>query len=46
MDGDKIDAEAAHKISDSIGVDHSIINIPSNDFDYLDIQVIEEDLYY
>ena len=38
MDGDKIDAEAAHKISDSIGVDHSIINIPSNDFDYLDIE--------
>ena len=29
MDGDKIDAEAAHKISDSIGVDHSIINISS-----------------
>ena len=38
MDGDKIDAEAAHKISDSIGVDHSIINISSNDLDYPDIE--------
>lgn len=38
MEGDKIDAEAAHKISDSIGVDHSIINISSNDLDYPDIE--------
>lgn len=34
MDGDIIDAEAAHKISEAIGVNHSIIRISSNDSDF------------
>jgi hypothetical protein len=31
MHGDKIDADAAHKIAQSVGIEHKIINIPEDD---------------
>lgn len=41
MDGDVIDAEAAHKISESLNLNHIIYNISRNDSDYKDISVIK-----
>lgn len=39
MEGDKIDADAAHKIADAIGIKHSIYTIADNDdaFENIDI---------
>lgn len=38
MEGDKIDAEAAHKIASEIGIEHSIYTISTKDEDFEDIE--------
>lgn len=40
MDGDKIDADAAHKIAEVIGVTHNIYEISREDSDFEDIDVL------
>ena len=39
MPGDKIDAEAAHKIAENVGINHQIINISQSDDDFEDIEI-------
>ena len=41
MHGDKIDADAAHKIADHIGIDHVIYNISEDDADFEEIDDIK-----
>lgn len=39
MHGDRIDAEAAHKIAEHIGIPHSILNISEKNEDFPDIEI-------
>ena len=39
MPGDKIDSDAAHKISEHIGIHHTVFNISDNDDDFSDIEI-------
>lgn len=38
MDGDKIDADAAHKIANAVGATHTILNVSANDADFNKIE--------
>ena len=40
MDGDKIDADAAHKISNAIGIPHDIYEISHNDNEFNNIEIV------
>ncbi len=39
MAGDKIDSDAAHKISEHLGIEHTVYNISENDSDFEDIEI-------
>ena len=39
MHGDKIDADAAHKIAEEVGINHQIISISENDEDFEDLEI-------
>ncbi len=40
MNGDKIDADAAHKIAKHLNIKHKIFNISENDSDFSDIKIV------
>ena len=43
---EKVDADAAHKIGASLGIDHKIYTISENDADFQDIEEVKEILYW
>ncbi len=46
MPGDKIDSDAAHKISEHLGIEHTVYNISENDADFEDIETQRAVLEY
>lgn len=46
QDSEKVDAEAANKIGESLGLSHKIYNISDKDEDFQDIEDIKEILYW
>lgn len=46
MEGDKIDAVAAHKISNHLNLEHRIFTISENDSDFQDIEVVRAIIHH
>lgn len=42
MDGDKIDADAAHKIANSLGIKHDVYRVSINDSDFENVEIVRK----